>query len=641
VGDDAIGLLDLRDAVLDMAITPDRGYLECMRGLAREVTYAFDGTFHDPADAVPAPGPDPAAWPVRVDDPTGCARFTALRVTGLDPSRPSPLWMRIRLYRAGIRSVSLAVDVTNYVMLELGQPMHAYDAARLTGEVYARRALAGEQLVTLDHTRRQLDPDDVVVADDTGAIGLAGVMGGLDTEIADHSDDVLLEAACWDPASISRTVHRHKLPSEAAHRFERGVDPQVAAAGLSRAGELLGRYGGATVGALSVAGRAYEPATIRLPATLPARTIGLPVEEAAVVHDLQRVGCEVVAGEPLAVRPPSWRPDLTDPSDLVEEVARLEGYDRIPAVLPAAPPGRGLTARQRFRRSLGTSLAYAGYVEVRSFPFIGSADLDALGLDADDARRDALRLANPLSDEQPLLRTTLLPGLLGALRRNVGRGLVDVALYEDGLVYRPVAGAAREAPRPPVDRRPSAQELALAESVLPAQPERVAVVLCGDRDPRGWWGTGRAACWADAVEAMRQVAGTAGVTLDVRQDEHMPWHPGRCAKLRLDDRVVGHAGELHPRVVAGLGLPEHTCAAEMDLSVLPVDDVAPVPAPRVSGYPPALLDVALIVDEGTSVGEVETALRVGAGELLESLRLFDVYAGTQVGEQRKSLAYAL
>lgn len=641
VGDDAVELLGLRDSVLDMAITPDRGYLECIRGLAREVPYAFDGTFRDPVTAVPTQAPDPAGWPVRIDDPSGCVRFSALRVTGLDPTRTAPSWMRIRLYRAGIRSVSLAVDVTNYVMLELGQPMHAYDSARVSGEMYARRARPGERLVTLDHTRRDLDPDDVVVADDTGAIGLAGVMGGLETEVSDASDDILLEAACWDPPSISRTVHRHKLPSEAAHRFERGVDPQIAAAALFRAAELLARYGGASVGSLSVAGRAYEPVTIPLPPMLPARTIGLPVDEVAVVRDLERVGCEVGAGEPLSVRPPSWRPDLTDPNDLVEEVARLEGYDRIPAVLPAAPPGRGLTNRQRFRRHLGTSLADAGYVEVRSFPFLGDADLDNLGLEAGDTRRDALRLVNPLSDEQPLLRTTLLTGLLVALRRNVGRGLVDVALYETGPVYRPVAERPDEAPRPPVDRRPSPEELALAESVLPEQPEHVAVVLCGDREPRGWWGAGRAAGWADAVEAMRTVAGAGGVTLDVRQGERAPWHPGRCAELRLGDRVVGHAGELHPRVVAALGVPERSCAAELDVSAFPVDEPAPIPAPRVSGYPPALLDVALTVDERTPVGEVEQALRDGAGELLESLRLFDVYAGAQVGEQRKSLAYAL
>lgn len=639
VGDDATSLLGLRETVLDMAITPDRGYLESIRGLARETGHAVGVRFRDPAAAVVTGAPDPSGWPIRIED--GCVRFSALTVTGVNPERRAPLWMRTRLYRAGIRSVSLAVDVTNYLMVELGQPMHAYDAARLTGTVVSRRARAGERLVTIDHTSRELDPDDVVVADDSGPVGLAGVMGGIDTEVSESSTEILLEAACWYPPSISRTVHRHRLPSEAARRFERGVDPEIAVPALYRAAELLSRYGGATTGALSVAGTAYEPPTIQLAVDLPTRTLGLPVGRDAVRRDLEAVGCEVTGGEPFAVRPPSWRPDLVAPIDLVEDVARLEGYDRIPAVVPRAPSGSGRTRRQRFRRRSGTALAEAGYVEVRSFPFVGEADLDALGLGADDPRRRALRLANPLSDEQPLLRTTLLPGLLGALRRNVGRGLIDAALFSDGLVYLPRGDEPDAVPALRVDRRPSTDELARIERALPDQPEHVAVVLCGDREPRGWWGPGRVACWADAVEAMRLVAAAAGVTLAVQEAAHAPWHPGRCAELRVGDRVVGYAGELHPRVVAALDLPGRTCAAELNVSALPVDDAPPVRAPRISGYPPARLDVALSVDERIPVAEIESALRDGAGELLESLRLFDVYSGTQVGERRRSLAYAL
>ncbi|MQA80799.1 MAG: phenylalanine--tRNA ligase subunit beta [Streptosporangiales bacterium] len=642
-GVDLTGVLGVRETVLDLEITPDCGHLESVRGLARETSYVTGGAFRDPRDAVKEPAPDPAGWPVRIDDPSGCRRFSALTVSGLDPSLPSPLWLRTRLHHAGVRSVSLAVDVTNYVMLELGQPMHAFDAARLTGGIVVRRATAGEKLVTIDHVTHSLDADDMVVADETGAVALAGVMGGAESEISDTTVDLLLEAAWWDPASIGRAVRRHRLPSEASRRFERGVDPEIAVAALQRAAELLVEYGDASVGALTVTGGPYDPPVISLASDLPARTIGLPIDPVTVTQRLQQVGCDIPAGEPLVVRPPSWRPDLRDPADLVEEVARLEGYERIPEVVPTPPPGRGLTDRQRFRRRVGRALAYTGYVEAISPPWVSEADWDALGLDASDPRRNAFRLANPLSDEQPLLRTTLLPGLLRALRRNVGRGLSDVALFETGLVYRSGGEdvAAGEVLRPGVEARPAPEVLARIERVLPDQPERVAVVLAGDRSPAGWWGAGRAAGWADAVEAARTVAAEAGVELVARHDEHAPWHPGRCAALLVGDTLVGHAGELHPRVVEAYGLPPRTCAAELSLSALPVEDAPPAKAVPISAYPPAFVDVALSVDATTPVAEVEAALRDGAGELLEALRLFDVYTGEQVGADRRSLAYRM
>jgi phenylalanyl-tRNA synthetase beta chain len=354
-----------------------------------------------------------------------------------------------------------------------------------------------------------------------------------------------------------------------------------------------------------------------------------------------QVGCTVErGGDRWTVTPPTWRPDLSDPADLDEEVIRLVGYDRIPSVLPVAPAGPGFSDSQRLRRRIGLALAHAGLVEAPSYPFVGDAELDALMLPADDARRQALLLANPLSDEEPYLRTTLLPGLLGALRRNVGRGTSDVAVFEIAPVFRPGPDPLPPAPRPSVDRRPTDEEIAALDAALPAQPWRVAVALCGERERRGWWGSGRAAGWADAVEAARLVARQAGVELTVRSDQHAPWHPGRCAALLVDRRVVGHAGELHPRVVAALGLPDRTSAMELDLDLVGAD-LSPVPAPRISTYPVATQDVALVVDSTVPAGEVETALRDGAGALLESLRLFDVYRGEQVGEGKVSLAYAL
>ena len=358
-----------------------------------------------------------------------------------------------------------------------------------------------------------------------------------------------------------------------------------------------------------------------------------------MLRRLEQVGCTVAGAGTLRVIPPSWRPDLVDPADLVEEVVRLEGYESVPSTLPTPPPGRGLTEAQRTRRSVGRALAEAGYVEVLSYPFVAPGVHDALGLAEDDPRRHALRLANPLSEAEPELRTTLLPGLLGTLRRNVGRGLRDVALFEAGLVFLPV----EDPPPMPslgVDRRPTAEELARVAAALPDQPTHLAVALAGAAEPAGWWGPARPATWADAVEAARLVAATAGVELTVRAARQAPWHPGRCAALLRDDRVIGYAGELHPRVVAALELPERTCAMELDLDALGAGGI--VRAPVLSTYPPALLDVALVVPDEAPAADVAAALREGAGALLESLRLFDVYTDPErLGPGRRSLAYSL
>jgi phenylalanyl-tRNA synthetase beta chain len=306
-------------------------------------------------------------------------------------------------------------------------------------------------------------------------------------------------------------------------------------------------------------------------------------------------------------------------------------------VLPTAPPGRGLTDLQRRRRSVGRTLAEAGYVEAPSYPFVGTPALDAMGVPEDDERRQVVLVRNPLSEEEPALRTTLLPGLLATVARNLSRGQRDVALFEHGAVFP--GGRRSPAPLPGVDRRPDGETLAALLGAVPAQPWHVAVALTGNREPRGWWGQGRPSTWADAVQAARLVAAASGVELTVRAGDRAPWHPGRCAELQVGDRVVGHAGELHPRVCAALELPPRTSVMELDLDALPAAGV-PV-GPPVSSFPPVLLDLALVVREDVPAAEVAGALREGAGELMEALRLFDVYTGAPVPAGSRSLAYAL
>ncbi|WP_084957951.1 phenylalanine--tRNA ligase subunit beta [Thermoactinospora rubra] len=673
IGADVVELLGLRDDVLELEITPDIGYALSIRGVAREVATAYGVPFRDPAD-VAVPDDTEPAYPASIADPTACDRFVLREVRGFDPAAKSPMWMRLRLTRAGMRPVSLAVDITNYLMLELGQPLHAFDRHRLTGEIVVRRARQGETLETLDHVVRELHPEDILITDQSGPISLAGTMGGLATEIHDGSTDIVIEAAHFSASGTARMSRKHGLVSEASKRFERGVDRELPLVASWRAVQLLAELGGAqVVPGVTHAQVDVEPVRIAIPTSHPGDVAGIPYSRETVVRRLEQVGCTVVEGaspaprrggvdptgvvsggdpelvaklavtgdDMITVTPPSWRPDLTDPNDLAEEVIRLEGYDKLPSILPKAPAGAGLTEGQRLRRRVGRALAAAGYVEVLSYPFMGERDLDNLLVPAGDARRAATRLANPLSEDEPYMRTTLLPGLLKTLVRNVGRGFADVALFETGAVYRPREGAPDRAPVLAVDRRPTDEELGTIAAALPDQPLRVAVVLAGEIEPSGWWGKGRAATWADAVEAARTVAREARVELNISADQHEPWHPGRCAALYVGDTLVGHAGELHPRVIEAYGLPRRTCAMELELSRLEARMPGPVQAPPVSSYPVATQDVALVVPDFTPVADVEAALRDGAGELLESLRLFDVYTGAQVGEGNKSLAYTL
>jgi phenylalanyl-tRNA synthetase beta chain len=639
-GADARAAIGLDDLVIDMSITPDRGYEFSGRGVARELAHSLRLPYRDPAAAIEPLKPAPGGYEVQVEDTEGCDRFSAVAVRGVDPSAKSPAWMQQRLIHAGMRPISLLVDITNYVMMDLGQPMHAFDLDKLRGPLVVRRARDGETLSTLDGVVRNLDSKDMVITDDSGVISLAAVMGGATTEIGETTTNVLFEAAHWAPLSVAHTARRHKLPSEASKRFERGVDPELTLKAAARAVELLVRYGGGVADSgVTDVNHTSPRRPIPLDAAHPSRIAGVHYEPAQVAAFLTEVGC-VVSGDGVAleVTPPTWRPDLNEPIELVEEVVRLAGYDEIPGALPPLRPGRGLSPVQRRRRTVGRALAESGYVEVLCQPFVAPMAFDQLNLPSDDPRRLSMRVANPLNDEEPLMRTTLLPPLLATLRRNLGRGHRDLALYEMSLVFLPRPAM----PQPPsvgVEHRPSDAELAEIDAALPDQPWHVAAVLSGLREPAGWWGAGRVAGWQDAIEAARVAVEAAGAVATVRPARHAPWHPGRCAEILVGDTVVGHAGELHPDVCRAFEVPERTCAMEISLDAIPLPGT--VMARPLSNYPPALIDVALVVPGDTPAGEVRAALAEGAGPLLESVRLFDVYAGDQVGEDRKSLAYKL
>lgn len=658
-GDDAIALLGLADEVVEINVTPDRGYCFSMRGVAREYGHATGAAFTDPASEVAITATEPGGVPVQLRDEAplngaeGCARFVALEVEGVDPAAQTPRWMARRLTLAGMRPISLIVDVTNYVMLDLGQPLHAYDAEKLVGPITVRRARKGEELTTLDDVERTLDPEDLLITDAGGpagdrVLGLAGVMGGEDTEVSGGTTSIVLEAATFDPVTVARTARRHRLPSEASKRFERGVDPQLPLVAAHRAAQLIVEHGGGTVSA-----RVTDEGAVAAPAPISAglhdaeRVVGIGYTDEQVTSSLEAIGCTVAreGKDGLLVTPPSWRPDLTIREDLVEEIARLIGYAEIPSVLPTAPGGRGLTVAQRGRRAARRALAEAGLVEVNSAPFVAGSVHDRLRYGTDDARREAVRILNPLSEDEPLLRTELLQSLLPTARRNLGRGEESVAIFQRGSVFR-ARGGQGAAPVPAAAQRPSEQELEAILAALPAQTGALAAVVGGASGPDSWQGEPAPWGWTDALDLARRAAAAVGAELEVRQSEHAPFHPGRAAELRVhtadgDSRVVGAAGELHPAVLKEFGLPARSAAFELDLEAVIAAAPAVVRAVPVPTYPPAKEDFAFVVEESVPASAVEAAIVVGAGDLAERVHLFDVFTGEQIGEGKKSLAFAI
>ncbi|TSI16143.1 phenylalanine--tRNA ligase subunit beta [Brevibacterium aurantiacum] len=656
-GDDAIALLGLDQVTLDVNVTPDRGYQLSMRGIAREYAQMKGQSFTDIGSPTVAEvnAPTDDGFPVVIEDSNpidgnvGCDQFTALQVTGLDPAATTPFWMHRRLIAAGMRPISLTVDVTNYVMLELGQPLHAYDTALLGEEIVVRRAQAGEKFTTLDDVKRTLDAEDLLITDRGGKggkiIGLAGVMGGAAVEVNDETTAVVIESAHFDPISIARTARRHKLSSEASRRFERGVDPLLGPVAARRCADLLVELAGGTLSpATTQVGQAPEPTVIELPIKRVDSLVGVDYTTAEVTGLLEGIGAviEVIGKDRLAVTVPSWRTDITADVDLIEEVARTGGYDRIPSIQPAARAGQGMTEAQRTRRRISNLLAADGYTEVLSYPFTSDKRDDQLRLEADDVRRKHIRLANPMSEDLPLMRTNLLSTLVELVARNFGRGAKDVALFEAGLVSTSAGLPAGPGPRHLPGYHPTDAELEEVYASVPAQPYHYAGIISGNVELPGVWGKGRKAEATDVIDTVRRIAGVNGIEVSVEADQIAPWHPGRAAKFLLaDGQELGHAGELHPKVCENLGLPARTVAFEIDLDALVAQEDLRTWDGALSTYPVSRQDVALIVDESLPTQTLAATLREGAGEELELLETFDLYTGDQLPEGKKSLAFRL
>ena len=617
MGVDFSELVALPDVIFDLEITSNRPDAMSMVGIARDLSAYYDIPYTLPPIEPPTSG-DPSKVKVRIEDPSGCYRFVARELRGAKIAS-SPFWMRQRLRAAGVRPISNVVDVSNYVMLELGQPLHAFDLDKMTDEsIIVRRAKPGEKLVTLDGLERTLVADDLVVADAVKASGLAGTMGGEESEVSATTSRVLIEAAAWDPPTIMYMSRRHGLLSEASRRFERGVDPNLPPDAAARAARLMIELAGGTTPPdyIDEIARVAEPASLKLSLSEVTRILGHDVPTAEVAPLLKRLHLGVEGSDPLTVTVPTFRPDLTRPVDLVEEVARLFGLDNFAETVPTGPGG-GWTIQQRRHRMVRRILTGAGFSQAVNLAFLGLGDLEAFAYPLDHEDRQTIAVKNPLNDELASLRTSLVPGLLRSLRYNVGRDLADVALFEIGRVFH---------------NRPWTED-----SRVPDQPDRLAFAAVGRFGPQGLGSPARIADGHVATSTWKLIGEGMGLAYELKAASHPGFHPGRTADVFVDGVRIGHVGEIHPLTAAAYDLEGRVAAGEIDLAPI----IAPVPDWQLtepSPYPPVEFDLAFEVDEALAAADLLRATSAPHADLLESARVFDEFRGPSLPPGRKSLA---
>jgi len=625
VGASLCDVLATGDSVLEIALTPNRGDCASILGIAREVRAHFGGALRLPPALPEEEGaPTAATLRVEIEDPDGCPRYCARLVRGVSVG-PSPAWLAARLEAAGMRAINVVVDVTNLVLLEFGQPLHAFDAATLRGGViHVRRARADEKIVTLDGVTRALQSEDLVIADAERAIAIAGVMGGAETEVGAHTTDVLLESAHFEALCVRRTARRLGINSEASYRFEREIDRDGLRRAIDRAARLLAELAGGSVapGVVEASGRApFAVAEIALDPERVNRLLGTHFDRAAIAALLARVdvACTDAGQGPLRCRVPSWRNDLRRDVDLVEEVARIHGYDHLPTTLPiaqlvpvAVSRGRSVVDGAR------NALCAAGFVECMTLPFASAADLDRIGLPEDDARRRAVRLQNPLTDEESQLRTTLVPSLLAVARTNRSRQVERVRAFEVGRVFA-----------------------AVASDELPSETLHVAgVVLRGEG---GLWAAPTLPpLFFDAKGAVERLFDDLGLAASFSADANEPFlHPGASAVIALGNQRVGVVGELHPETAARFEIDASCAIFALDLDAIVATPPAPVKYREVSRQPSVRRDLAVLLSRDEPARGVLDAIRSTAGPHLVAAEIFDRYEGTGVPEGRVSVAFRL
>ena len=624
LGAEVTKVLGLDEVILEIEVTTNRPDAMSLLGIAREVAAITGGHVTLPAlrmnrPSVGSPSVSELAEVV-VDDPIGCPRYLARVVTGVHAGS-SPEWVQRRLVAAGVRPVSNIVDATNYALLVTGHPIHAFDLDRLAGgRIVVRRAAAGERMVTIDGVTRDLSGDDLVIADAELPVALAGIMGGKDSEVSASTSRVLLESAYFDPASVLRTSKRHGLRSEASARFERGADPNNVPYAAELAAALIQEWAGgeSAPGAIDLYPDPVEPWTLSVRPERVNLVLGTDLSVDEMVDDLRRLGLNPVLEDgAIRVTVPTRRPDLRGEWDLIEEIARLTGYDRIPSRIPAGARVGGLSRTQRLLRSVRSVLAGAGLFEAYTTTLIGPADLDRMAYPPDHPSRKALRLTNAISVDESILRPSLLPGLLSAVARNVSRRNLCVRLFEIGRCF-----VARE------------------DALLPDEPLRLGMVLHGTI-PQEWHTPSRELDFFDLKGVVEVLMEALRIDFTLAPASRELFAPGRTAALVAAGGPYGTVAELSPAVAARYGFPNRVVVAELELGSLLDLAADPGKAKEPPRFPPALLDLAVVVPEAVEAAEVLEIARAAGGSLLAEVRVFDVFRGEQTGPGRKSLAVSL
>lgn len=628
VGIPAKDVLGLNDVVLEFELTANRADCFSVFGLVREIAAITGNKPHFPEIKVNEDDNTKLndIFSVEIADPDLCSRFSTRMLKNVKIG-PSPEWMQQRLEGAGIRSINNVVDVTNFVMIELGHPMHAYDYDKITGKkLIARRAIEGEELHTLDDTSRKAKGEMLVIADSEKAAGLAGIMGGFETEITDTTTTVVLESADFYGPCIRRTARACGLSSEASSRFERGVDSETTIKALDRAAQLLQEMGACTVceGIVDVYPNPKQANYVTFTPEQINNHLGTNIAKDVMLNIITSVGFDVTKDEndEITVKVPSWRNDVTCMADISEEIARLHGFDKIKSTLPNGVSMQGTqSAKQTFIDKVKASLSSQGLYETISFALTNEETFNKLNIPQDSPLRKAVPIMNPLSDEYPLVRTTLLSSIFDNLARNLARKNDDVALFEVGSVFFPKA---------------------LPVTELPDEVVKIAGAITGRRNAQGWNQTNDMVDFYDAKGIIEELLANLRVTrYTVEAGTHYAMHPGKTALFKKGRDVIATVGEVHPAVLSAYGITKPVYIFELDATIVMKYMAKDLKYKALPKYPATSRDLAMLVDVDVNAADIEKAMTKAAGQNLTQITLFDVYTGKQVEEGKKSLAFSL
>ncbi|MCC5892995.1 phenylalanine--tRNA ligase subunit beta [Exiguobacterium sp.] len=608
VGADVVALLDLDDEVLELGLTPNRSDCLSLYGIIHEVAAILERPFTLPETNVSTDAPNRVDITLETDN---CPYYAARRVDGVVIT-DSPQWLKNVLIAEGVRPINNVVDVTNYVMLELGQPLHAFDAAKLGDVIVVRQATDGEAIVTLDDTTRTLDESMMVITDGQAPVAIAGVMGGANTEVDTTTTSIVLESAYFAPASVRKTSRVLGLRSDSSARFEKGVDPERVVLALDRAAELIQSVSGGTISeAVTAGGVASAGRTIDVSIAYINHRLGMELDRGTIVTILERLGLTVEGDDMLTVHVPSRRPDLELPADITEEVARLYGYDSLPSTLPASQAKGYLPSVNVLRRQIRRVLQGTGLSQAITYSLTSAANASRFG--GEEAKQ--VRLAMPMSEERSVLRTSLVPGLLEAVRHNTARQQANVRLFETGRVY------------------------VEAGETLPRETECVAGIVTGLWYDHRSQGTRVPVDYFVAKGIVDTLAESLQIEVTYEAARLADMHPGRTANVLVEGRVIGYVGQVHPGVSKEVYGLKEVYVFELDLNAFDVETTRIYQdVPR---YPSISRDLALVLKRDVSAGQVEATIKEAAGPLLIDLALFDVYTGENVGADEKSLAFSL